>query len=305
MQERALSKRLLHFTEHGMFWECCEAKAHDQFGDFDLDRHNGPCRTKETLLSIARARRTRHLCPVEWFHFIRRYSFAGFTDTRDRLVALSSVARATQPILGGHKYFAGLWRNDLVRGLMWHAHKPSMRLANEHGAVTPSWSWASVAGSIDFAALGLDTFGCELVDVVDVQTKPALATNPFGNLREGKLRLLGRLDTMVLPMTNSFEWSPRQIVHWDEAQDTLEERRPFTILPLGGCVQSFMSCTLFGALILNPETPASGAHDGTESGRVYRRIGWVQYMHSRSGYSRYSRMKQDWISNMGEVIIII
>ncbi|KAL8376672.1 hypothetical protein RB595_007676 [Gaeumannomyces hyphopodioides] len=107
MQERALSPRLLHFTENGVFWECSAAKALDHVGELEADLGIGSCRRKESMLSVARSRRTLHLCPVEWFHFVKQYSRAGFTHPKDRLIALSSVARTVEPIMKS-EYLAGL-----------------------------------------------------------------------------------------------------------------------------------------------------------------------------------------------------
>lgn len=46
----------------------------------------------------------------------------------------------------GDKYLAGLWRGDILRGLMWHCRG---RYAVEKGWLpaeyrAPSWSWASI-----------------------------------------------------------------------------------------------------------------------------------------------------------------
>ena len=302
---RALSKRIIHFTTHGMFWECCESKAHDQYGDLGLGEHMGPCRTKETLLSIARARRSRHLCPVEWFHFIRMYSFAGFTDPSDRLIALSSVARAAQPIMGGHEYCAGLWRNDPVCGLMWHCRSPLPKLKREYGAVAPTWSWASVEGSIDFSALGLETFGTALVNVLNIQLTPVLETNPYGNLREGTLKLLGRPSEMALPSTNTREWTPRRCVFWDEIQDFDQGERVFAVLPVRGCFGYICttSQTIIAAFILELVTSKFGTSDKNGGSRTYRRIGFEQYSQYRTSWPQ--SLKTDWVGDNAIEITIV
>jgi hypothetical protein len=64
---------------------------------------------------------------------------------RDRLVAISGLAKMYGDVLGGDQYFAGLWRSDMLRGLLWHAQ--GMRLFDSNlGQFTlvevkaPSWS---------------------------------------------------------------------------------------------------------------------------------------------------------------------
>ena len=118
VQERALSKRILHFTEQGLFWECGSLKANAECEPDGVTEHGfSSCGSKETLLSVSRVRRTRHICPREWLHFVERYSSAELKNPNDRLLAFSSVARTVQPFFGRTEYLAGLWRHDLVRGL--------------------------------------------------------------------------------------------------------------------------------------------------------------------------------------------
>ena len=45
---------------------------------------------------------------------MQQYSFARFTKPGDRLLGLSSVARAVKPFLGATWYLASLWGHDLV-----------------------------------------------------------------------------------------------------------------------------------------------------------------------------------------------
>ena len=100
VQERALSKRVLHFTEQGLFWKCGTLKAGAECEPDGVTEHGfSSCGSKETLLSGSRVRSIRHICPREWFHFVERYSSAPLTNPNDRLLALSSVARTLQRFL--------------------------------------------------------------------------------------------------------------------------------------------------------------------------------------------------------------
>jgi hypothetical protein len=323
MQERALSRRIIHFTEHGMFWECSQAKLHEHFGDVDPNSERAPCHTKETLLSVARARSSKHLCPVEWFHFVSQYSTAGFTDPQDRLIALSSVAKAAQPMLGGYAYYAGLWRNDLVRGLMWYCRAPSTDLRLRPTSLAPTWSWASVEGSINFIALGLETFAHELVEVLDVQTAPVVAENRFGNLSHGRLKLRGRPVKICLPTVNSAYkgWHDRLLVFWDEPQDTSKRYRDYVILPVGACKATGMSLerVLFGALVLELAETPTDERVYLHTNCAFRRIGWVEFVYrfdevdqkligtytTGSAYSWLSKAKESWWEECATTVTIV
>jgi hypothetical protein len=328
MQERALSHRLIHFTQHGMFWECSQEKLHEHFGNVDpnTDSQRVPCHTKETLLSVARAQSSKHLCPVEWFHFITQYSTTGFTEPQDRLIALSSVAKAAQPMLGRGGYYAGLWRNDLNRGLMWHCQFPSTDLRRRETLVAPTWSWASVEGSISFVALSYETYAHELIDVVDVHAIPEQTENPFGNLTTGRLRLRGRPLKICLPTVNSMYHDLHDClrVFWDEPQDATARYKNFVILPVGACkaMATSSELVLFSALILGlTETPTNErVYLNTDC--VFRRIGWVEYVYPfdevaqpsagklvgrirPSAYTWLNKAKENWWEEFATTITII
>jgi hypothetical protein len=61
------------------------------------------------------------------------------TYERDKLVALSGIARSFQQLLVD-QYLAGLWRKTLVYDLLWSVPKPRKLTAYR----APSWSWASM-----------------------------------------------------------------------------------------------------------------------------------------------------------------
>ncbi|KAJ9662318.1 hypothetical protein H2198_001452 [Neophaeococcomyces mojaviensis] len=284
MQERALSKRILHFTEHGLFWECSTLKANDWCGEYEI-QDLGACRMKESMMSVSRAKRTQHLCPVEWFHFIKQYSRADFSRFQDRLIALSSVARAVQPVVKS-KYLAGLWSNDLIRGLEWYVYRPD---TVPRGGKAPTWSWASVTGAIDFSALGLNTLHDKLVDVLDVELLPMQGMDVYGDLQQGNLTIKGTLTTARLPKVNRHEIDDQ--VYWDEPhmdgnvvvaeQHDLSEVAfgSYTVLPTGMGFRSFSVNQKLevGALILEPvgdiKTNDFGVTESV-SGK-YRRKGWM------------------------------
>jgi hypothetical protein len=285
MQERALSRRVIHFTEQGIFWECCMQKSSDRHGDFDAGNDHGACRHKESLLNVSRARQTRHLCPVEWFHFIKQYSWAKFTNPHDRLIALSSVARAVEPIIRSD-YLAGIWRNDLIRGLQWHCFDPETRprIAN-----VPTWSWASVSGGIEFTALAVNMLSTKLVEILDVQIQPDEGNDSYGYLLQGKLKIQGTLVKTILSTESPKDLPEGQRRHefWDEVQgdqntdldsknNSRFKERWCTVLPTG--IGIGWKDVEVGALILEPigDTKINSRGVTESLSGQYRRIGWLQ-----------------------------
>jgi hypothetical protein len=87
-----------------------------------------------------------------WFDIVEEYSKRKLTVATDILPALSGLSKAFQRLLAD-QYCAGLWRKDIMRGLMWIG-KPSRFdvISDSHKQPTsvnpriPTWSWASISG---------------------------------------------------------------------------------------------------------------------------------------------------------------
>lgn len=99
------------------------------------------------------ARDLRNHILDEWYRALET-NFCGrlLTNEADMLPALSGVAHKIQPLIGG-KYHAGLWECDLLRGLLWKprnviSQRKFPRLTRPAVYRAPSWSWASLNGSI-------------------------------------------------------------------------------------------------------------------------------------------------------------
>ncbi|KAM7216896.1 hypothetical protein V8F06_007765 [Rhypophila decipiens] len=84
---------------------------------------------------------------TDWYEQVEEYSGRQLMYWHDRLPAFSSLARNYLLTTGGQcgQYLAGLWSEDLFRGLLWRAH--DARTAPPTYQV-PSWSWASVNGKV-------------------------------------------------------------------------------------------------------------------------------------------------------------
>ena len=87
-----------------------------------------------------------------WFAIVKDYTSRNLSVQSDILPALSGLASAFQNLLRD-QYCAGLWKNDIIRGMCWWrsdiptkdftAIKARQRKRDDF---IPSWSWASVIG---------------------------------------------------------------------------------------------------------------------------------------------------------------
>src|SRR6202021_467653 len=92
----------------GLLWKLEELFVKfKRFPDYLPSRFNYP------LLSTPE---TFHL----WYDLIEEYTPRKFSRISDRLVAISGLAKIFGNTIQSHEYVAGLWKPDLIRGLIWH-----------------------------------------------------------------------------------------------------------------------------------------------------------------------------------------
>ncbi|PVH96531.1 HET-domain-containing protein, partial [Periconia macrospinosa] len=139
-QERWLSRRVLHFTEEELIWECNTASSCECRSQHD-DRYGFAVFEKHTWASSAANRGEEMSYRMnEWRSIVCNYSKTNLTYSADTLPALSGLASAWQSI-HGDQYLAGLWRSSLLGDLLWYWEtRPT---AEPRDYLAPSWSWAS------------------------------------------------------------------------------------------------------------------------------------------------------------------
>ncbi|KAK3374217.1 hypothetical protein B0T24DRAFT_625950 [Lasiosphaeria ovina] len=211
MQERHMSPRILHFTKHQIFWECNETICSETYPKAEpVELFRRAARSKAFLGQIAADKpdspvpRPASLQPLPtnpyhlWYELVGIYSRGGLTKTTDKLIALSGIAREMLPHLGGVEsdYVAGLWRQDILYGLLWKTPETTGR---KNQAVrpgpgepyqAPSWSWASVNCPVTINYQLHSTPHDALATVEEAQATPKLG--PFGEVRPGaRLRING------------------------------------------------------------------------------------------------------------------
>lgn len=132
----------------------------------------------------------RHIDPVsqrilQWTRVVESYSWRLLTIHSDKLPALSGVAQAHQSKYHD-KYYAGLWRQDLIHGLCWY-RDPQYKYRTKLPAYrAPSWSWASIDSPVMYMPLDF-TY---VIEVLHVTTELSSRAE-MGTVKGGMLSVIG------------------------------------------------------------------------------------------------------------------
>ena len=141
----------------------------------------------------------------DWDALIELYSLGKLTYHKDKLFALSGIAKVVSIAEGGTDsdgYLAGLWQTSLPLRLLWHTEVVGTADAGwgkgswpkRHSVyIAPSWSWASVDGKVSFAWCRRNyNLKDHLVTLEHAQISP-LGLDRFGGVEAGMLQLRGPL----------------------------------------------------------------------------------------------------------------
>ncbi|EXJ82478.1 hypothetical protein A1O3_06291 [Capronia epimyces CBS 606.96] len=220
LQERIMSTRLIHCSQHAIFWECAELRA----SEFEPDGTGvggllGCSSMIPTTSGTGNEAEIRESLMHAWGSIVSDYSPRHLSVDADHLPAISAIAQQVADMVG-EKYIAGLWEEDLLIELLWlgiHKNPSHRRRAVEvepskRGRmsgdsplsasqsvgddpacfVAPSWCWASVMGWVRPGSLG--PHQCPAADIVRVSVKPQFQGNAFGRAAAGGyLELSARL----------------------------------------------------------------------------------------------------------------
>lgn len=200
LQERLLAPRVLHSGRNGLAWECNQLNVSEVFpeglpsitqcGTF---KALNPQQYSESQLSLdSPSLGPRFESYRMWRTIVHNYTLCSLTKSRDKLVALSGVAKHFLPIVND-KYVAGMWLRHLHLEILWYTRNNDLaRRQPDYRA--PSWSWASTDGEVILSEP--DERGTQL-DVIETALDYA-TRDPTGELRAGSLLLDCNLTTLRL-----------------------------------------------------------------------------------------------------------
>lgn len=203
-QERVLAPRTIHFGRAQVCWECRELQAYEAGPDDAMaesphkmvkDWENRGPETGASYQARKRARGASLATQAQevyeaWRRTIGEYSVCALSFEKDKLVAASGLAKAFARHLGD-EYVAGLWRGHLVQELLWQRGLARQDRASRHAEYrAPTWSWASIAGVVEWPLLGRNVKDDAEVRAVRVESCTADTT---GEVRYAELVLAGYL----------------------------------------------------------------------------------------------------------------
>lgn len=238
LQERAMSRRILHFGREQLFWECLtgtwaedsslrlgtKTKPVDPVLNFrtafqtiseDFGQPKAAVRGRHRLhpqLGFPPMEDRSHMTQIcnrrpygPWYELVEQYTKRKMKYESDKLPALVGLATKFAEHVENDEYAAGLWRDDLLPGLLWSAgnfHEWAVKhvlFSSTHRA--PSWSWASVDGAVSYPDGFIRHY---TVVVLDVQVQSLRTKLPDGATLDRPLRLAGRM----LPLSQLVGFRP-------------------------------------------------------------------------------------------------
>ena len=210
LQERLLAPRVLHFGKRQLLWECNELRAcelwpagmrapHSPFsGDAKSNMFSegfgGEKFSKDLFATILQGGSDDALYSLRkdatWNDLVEYYTKCNLTMSKDKLVAISGIVKRLQPLFKT-EYLAGLWRDDLLRQLLWHVefHEERRRpLAGEKRPEyrAPSWSWASIDAPIGQPQLNAEVV--HMATIIEAHVTP-VTEDATGQVADGYVRL--------------------------------------------------------------------------------------------------------------------
>src|SRR5215469_11151209 len=153
-----LAMRMIHFAKNQIFWDCattssCEALPSGLPQPLDgvagLDRHwRGRLQLSESLRQRPLAGVVDDSLETFWKSAVRKYTSCDLTKGSDKLTAMWGIAKLVRDALE-EEYGAGLWEKNLDEQLAWRVAKCSLDERPIELRDNPSWSWASLRGTIE------------------------------------------------------------------------------------------------------------------------------------------------------------
>jgi len=265
-QERFLSPRILHFMRELLVWECNTSYTHENYAKTSVDpatinlyidasalkrvinsiRWQGPdigsILHSELLRGTMFGRQpsdnteqlTQNTIYQGWGQFLCSYSEYSLTKESDVFVALNGVADEVGHMMSD-RLVAGLWEGRFIEDMCW---RPIMGSGRPTVWRAPSWSWASIKGSVYSAAKtrqlswirAEDRCPYNMAAVVELD----ITTKPSGELEQASVLLECR--TIPVNVCSAFDssgsnaWCTMTKGRWPPSMaETFAESKPCAV----------------------------------------------------------------------------
>jgi hypothetical protein len=236
VQERCLSSRILHFGSEQMYWECRQSFVRE-------DGHRAAMASDGALMGpgcfVPGGERLKEKSYGRWYALIAAYSKRALTKEDDRLPALGGIAVRFQKVTKSD-YLAGLWKDDIIRGLLWCRknagprspipQQKKKRLAKEieigssqresnSSHEVPSWSWAAIGNHVVWdstpqIAAGQLSATCEVIEAKVTSLGPV----HLGRVTQSSLHLRGFLAQSPLMLITTHHGSQGHLTKFENTR---------------------------------------------------------------------------------------
>jgi hypothetical protein len=137
-----------------------------------------------------------------WQNILNAYCRRKPPAPQDKLPALANIAERIARLMHGDTYIAGLWRTNLIEGMIWQATGHAKGRTSESEVYrAPSWSWASIDGPFGMFCLGSKVDEGEwsdMAEVKDVAVTLKKEDEPFGEVKDAWVRVCGPLEELSM-----------------------------------------------------------------------------------------------------------
>lgn len=138
LQERLLPSRIIYFTKDKLYWSCFTTTREEENSD--------PAVPHRRCVFQSKIQGMRGISDC-WTDILSDYIGCSVTLDRDRLIAISGITRRFEQYYSVDIY-AGILDDRTGGNLLWFVYEPTDKA--HLGFHAPSWSWASLAGSVSF-----------------------------------------------------------------------------------------------------------------------------------------------------------
>jgi len=239
-QERMLSRRIVHFMEQELCWECrecchceCGSNVHGSVSRRSLRMTSFQIRNDvaaglSKLQSLAEVERT-------WGQLVVTYSSKSLTYSDDIFPAIQALAKLVPSSMG--RYLAGHWEKTLITSLGWSGSRRNKPMKWR----APSWSWAKNQGRVHWSGPG-----SKYDPIIECATLLSALTIPEGDDSMGQLSsgfivlrgkvLTGRIQEPERPLDHRLTLSGERIdqfsdfeVMWDTSPFDGSDKEVFAL----------------------------------------------------------------------------
>jgi hypothetical protein len=189
-QERYLSSRLLYFGQNSVHYHCNAQYS----SEISLETHDiGKTVGRTTIRDWKNSSEAYD----EWYRLAMLYSKRELSDSRDKLTAISALARqmhfALKETGEEDQYLAGLWKKDLIKGLLWKVERTRSSLPTSNRNSGPTWSWATRNTDVVWLNCEHECYRRHLECCVSGAGLSLRTNDVFSEVQSGFVVLTGRL----------------------------------------------------------------------------------------------------------------